>query len=74
MSDNKKHDINNETFMQMTSDCAVFRRTRGFDKKAAIEEDIDFSIAFNLLVHKNVEMVSETFINNFIAKAYNIIS
>jgi len=56
---NTRKNVTDETLISLTADCGVFRRMRGFDKKAAIVEDIDFSIAYNRLVHRNSDMVSE---------------
>jgi len=46
-----------EQFVTMTNDCELFRKTRGFDKKLTMNEEQDFPIAFNVIVHKDVEQV-----------------
>jgi len=65
LSKNKRKILSDEAFVSTTSDCGEFRRSRGFDRKSAIKEDADFSIAFNILVHRDVELVSnEDWFNN----------
>jgi len=55
----RKRKILGPTFVNMTKDCPEFRRSRGFERKSAAmrDEDIDFPLAFNLLVHRNIEQV-----------------
>jgi len=49
--------VSDESLEESTADCDVFRKSRRYDVKSAIETDMDFSIAFNLIVHKDADQV-----------------
>ena len=42
--------------ISMTSDCKKFRKSRGFDRKS-ISDTEDFPIAFNVIVHRDIEQI-----------------
>ena len=49
--------IDDEQFVELTADCAEFRRRRGYHLSPLNQEEAEFSIAYNIIMHRHVEQV-----------------
>ncbi|XP_029025872.2 beta-1,3-galactosyl-O-glycosyl-glycoprotein beta-1,6-N-acetylglucosaminyltransferase 4-like [Betta splendens] len=48
---------NHENLINLTSNCSLFRKVRGYDDVCVSDEEKDFPIAYSLVVHKHPWMV-----------------
>ncbi|XP_029025871.2 beta-1,3-galactosyl-O-glycosyl-glycoprotein beta-1,6-N-acetylglucosaminyltransferase 4-like [Betta splendens] len=48
---------NHENLINLTSNCSLFRKVRGYDDICVSDEEKDFPIAYSLVVHKHPWMV-----------------
>ena len=55
--DNQKVPIPDEEYSKLTQDCDKFKRERQYILQPLSEEEADFSIAFSLVVFKDVEQI-----------------
>lgn len=46
-----------ESLVQLTSNCSLFMKTRGYDAVCVSDEEKDFPLAYSLVVHKSAWMV-----------------
>ena len=46
-----------EQFVELTADCVDFRRRRGYHLRPLDQEEAEFSIAYNIIMHRHVEQV-----------------
>ncbi|XP_078531371.1 beta-1,3-galactosyl-O-glycosyl-glycoprotein beta-1,6-N-acetylglucosaminyltransferase 4 [Lissotriton helveticus] len=46
-------DLEDEDVLAMTTDCHVYRKIRRYDQKPASQEEVDFPLAYSLVVHKD---------------------
>lgn len=46
-----------ETLLNLTADCPLFIKSRGYDAVCVSEEERDFPLAYSLVVHKSAPMV-----------------
>lgn len=55
----RKHaaDDKDESLLNLTSNCSSFTQLRGYDKVCVSDEEMDFPIAYSLVVHKSAWMV-----------------
>ena len=49
--------IDDENFIDLTADCVDFRRRRGYHLNPLNQEEAEFSIAYNIIMHRRVEQV-----------------
>ena len=49
--------IDDEQFVKLTSNCFDFRRRRGYHLSPLDQEEAQFSIAYNIIMHKHIEQV-----------------
>ena len=49
--------IDDEKFIELTTDCVDFRRRRGYHLSPLNQEEAEFSIAYNIIMHRHVEQV-----------------
>ena len=59
--DNQKVPIPDEEYSKLTQDCDKFKRERQYILQPLSEEEADFSIAFSLVVFKDVEQIERLF-------------
>ena len=62
----KKRKSTNDTlqynyFIELTQDCNLYRKTLGYRILPMADEDVDFSIAFNILAHNNISQFERLF-------------
>ena len=62
----KKRKSTNDTlqynyFIELTQDCNLYRKTLGYRILPLADEDVDFSIAFNILAHNNISQFERLF-------------
>ena len=49
--------IEDGQFIELTADCVDFRRRRGYHLSPLNQEEAEFSIAYNIIMHRHVEQV-----------------
>ena len=49
--------IDDERFIELTTDCVDFRRRRGYHLRPLNQEEAEFSIAYNIIMHRHIEQV-----------------
>lgn len=57
MTRNPRRRLPDNSFLNVTSACADFKRVRGYRQKPINHEEAEFPIAFNILAHENAEQV-----------------
>ncbi|KAK2174636.1 hypothetical protein NP493_787g01063 [Ridgeia piscesae] len=49
--------IDDEKYVELTADCVDFRRRRGYHLSPLDQEEAQFSIAYNIIMHRHIEQV-----------------
>ena len=57
MNENPKIGTSAENYIKMSSNCSEFRHSRGYIRQPLSVEEAEFPIAYNLLVHRDIEHV-----------------
>lgn len=53
--------ISDETYLNITTNCTSFQKSRGYIMSSLTKEEEDFPLAFSLIVYKDAEMVERLF-------------
>ena len=49
--------IDDGQFVELTADCVDFRRRRGYHLSPLDQEEVEFSIAYNIIMYRHIEQV-----------------